>query len=383
MVLQGCDTPGPVAVDEAVEVQAARAAASAPAPLVTVAGPASSVEMWPYTASLIGAPPSDPMNVVFPDIDPRSLRAALMMLDGDRTAFGFPDAAPFNCTWKEAMGSNQVGYASPVDWTASAIQLECGDYEPLRFHIRMFPSGDWTIANAHFEVIVPGTNEHEVLAWELAEQLVTVDFVRSGLLVAPPSGTQVITPEPTFRAINPLIYSGLPPALQGLTGGPIGPVTDPVPMANDGRATVLALGGPIGNERVVSKREFVLDFDQTIPKPFCSSGPLDYLSVTGPIRFTQQVVVSRSGNYITRFHALGQLELTPINPLTGDMGEPLRAQVSERDRSVVTDQVTMVSTFRTQLLLPKNRDESGSIFLSLRVGPGTSDGSGLRLTCTS
>jgi hypothetical protein len=372
-----------VAVDAAVEVQAARAAAPAPAPLFTVAGPASSLEMWPYTASLIGAAPSDPMNVVFPDIDPRSLRAALMMLDGNRTAFGFPDAAPFNCTWKEAMGSNQVGYASPVDWTASAIQLECGDYAPLRFHIRMFPSGDWTIANAHFEVIVPGTNEHEVLAWELAEQLVTVDFVRSGLLVAPPSGTQVITPEPTFRAINPLIYSGLPPELQGLIGGPIGPVTDPVPMANDGRATVLALGGPVGNERVVSKREFVLDFDQTIPKPFCSSGPLDYLYVTGPIRFTQQVVVARSGNYMTRFHARGQLELTPINPLTGEMGEPLRAQVAERDRSVVTDQVTMVSTFRTQLLLPKNRDESGSIFLSLRVGPGTSDGSGLRLTCTS
>ncbi len=69
----------------------------------------------------------------------RPVRVALMMLDGNRTAYGFPPVAPFNCRWKEAMGANQTGYAMPSGSTASALQLECGDYGPVRFHLRLFP----------------------------------------------------------------------------------------------------------------------------------------------------------------------------------------------------------------------------------------------------
>src|SRR6185503_3949693 len=74
----------------------------APSPLVTVAGSSSTLAFWPYTTTALGGPASDPMNLAFPGADVRSIRAALMMLDGNRTAFGFPTAPPFNCTWKEA-----------------------------------------------------------------------------------------------------------------------------------------------------------------------------------------------------------------------------------------------------------------------------------------
>jgi len=380
--LQGCDVADTVEIEGSAEILAAHVEAPAPTPLVTVAGPTSSVEIWPFTTSLIGAPGSDPMNLVFPDVDVRSLRAALMMLGGDRSAFGLPNVPPFDCTWKESMGSNQTSFAAG-EWTASAIQLECGDYGPIRFHVRLFPAGAWTIASTHFEVLIDGTNQHEVLSWELAEQLVTLDFVRSGLLAAPPSVTDVITPTPSFRTINPLVYNALPVELRLLIGGPPGPVVAPVPVANDGRAVLLALAGPVGGERLVSKREFTLQFDQTIPKPFCSTGPLDYLYVQGPIRFSQQVVVSGSGNYVTRFHAVGGLDLTPINPLTGERGDPLRARVAEHDRSLVTDHVTLVSTFQMQLILPGRDRASGRLFARLRVGPGSSDASSLEITCAA
>ncbi|MSR19703.1 MAG: hypothetical protein EXR91_01805 [Gemmatimonadetes bacterium] len=382
-----CDLTEPTAPGAALSVQPDMALASltdpAPSPLVNVSGGSSSLEFWPYTGTALGGPPSDPMNLVFPDVDIRSVRAALMMLDGNRTAYGFPAVAPFNCTWKEAMGANQTGYATPSGWTGSAIQLECGDYGPVRFHLRLFSAGDWTIANGHFEVQVQGTNAHEVLSWELAKQLVTVDMVRSGVLGAAPAPTGLITPTPTYRTINPSIYNLLPAALKTLTGGP-STATAPVPIANDGRAMILRFAGDVQGERSVAKREFVLNFNQTIPKPFCVRSPYDYLRVTGPIDFSQQVVVSGSGNFISRFHARGQLQLIPVNPLTGAVGgDTLTARVMEHDRSVVTDQVTLVAALQLQVILPVKDLASGSMRATLHVGPGGSDHDELVISCAS
>src|SRR5688572_16811513 len=59
----------------------AQAGEPAPGPLTTLTGGGSSLEVWPFTAASLGGPAADPMNVVFPDADVRSVRAALMMLD--------------------------------------------------------------------------------------------------------------------------------------------------------------------------------------------------------------------------------------------------------------------------------------------------------------
>ena len=72
-----------------------------------------------------------------------------------------------------------------------------------------------------------------------------------------------------------------------------------------------------------------------------------------------------------------------MDPRVGPIGEPLMARVAERDRSVVTDAVTLVSTMQMQLILPKNRDESGSLFATLRIGPGGADAASLDITCAS
>jgi hypothetical protein len=301
--------------------------------------------------------------------DPRSIRAALLSLNGDRTALGFPNAFPFNCTWSDAIGGVQTAYDSEVGWVGSAIQLQCGDFGPIRFHLRLFEAGDYTLGGVHFELLVPNTTEHRVLSWELAERLVLADFARSGLLAAPPSVTAGINPAP-WQSILPQIYNGLPVALRVAIGGPVGNVTTPVPIGSDGRATILQLGRAVEADAMVDRQDFVVNFNQIIPKPFCASGPLDYLLVQGPVDFRQQVVVTPSGNYQSQFHAHGRLTLTPVNPLTGQMGESYEAIVNERHHGMMTDNRTMAAQLQMQILLPSSAPFGGRLKLALHVGTG-------------
>jgi hypothetical protein len=377
-LLAGCADQDPTAPNADLHY----AVADDPAPpTVAITLGAQQLMLWPYTSATIGGPESDPINLIFPDRDPREVRAALLFLDGNRTAFGMPNAAPFNCTWKEAVGGAQVTYVEEVGWSGSAVQLECGDYAPMRFHLRMFRAGAATVANVHFEVIVPGTNLHEVLSWELAEQLIMVDFMRSGLL----SGigqTQQINPAPTFRGINPLIYNGLPVQLRALIGGPLGNVSAPVGIANNGRATIFNFASTPEAESVVAQREFTIQFNQIIPKPFCASGPFDYLLVQGPVVIKQTVRTTPSGNYLSSYHATGSIDLTPVNPITRQViGETYRAQVNDIYRNIITDNVTLTSQLTLQMMIPASGPFRGSLHASLQVGPGESSSSTVEARC--
>lgn len=295
---------------------------TAPVGVIEVAMGATAISLWPYTGTDVSGAISDPINLLFPGHDVRDVRTVLLALDGNRTAFGMPPVAPFNCVWSDAIGANQSSYNAESGWQGSAIQLECGDYAPMRFHVRLFEAGDGTAGNAHFEVIIPGTNQHEVLSWELAEQIVTVDMLRAGLLSAAPGASEPLNPAPTFKTINPLIYNGLPVALRGLIGGPLANVGAPVPIPSNGRATVFMLGAvPAPTPMDVTERT-VLQFGQVIPKPFCATGPADYVYATGPIDFVHRVVVTAEGEYSADFEADGVLRVTPVNPLTGQPTAP-------------------------------------------------------------
>ena len=96
---------------------------------------------------------------------------------------GLPIAVPpFTLTWKDCIGDVQSGYADEFGWTGGVVQVGLGDYESPRFHMRLFKVGNWTVANAHFEILIPGTADHQVLSWELAEQRVIADIMRTGQL---------------------------------------------------------------------------------------------------------------------------------------------------------------------------------------------------------
>ncbi len=398
----GCENSGtvePLAVSDSPEQEmagllassAGQSSGSAPAPLVLISHASGQSEIWPYTGENFSGTPQDPINLIFVgEADPRDIRAALLSLDGDRSAFGFPPVVPFTSTWEDAIGDVQVAYGrttqtspDPVkgvsaseiekskcsdDWSGSTIQLACGPYEQMRVHLRLFRLGNCTVANAHFEFMIPGTEQHQVLSWELAEQFVIADFIRSGL-INPETGplpTGVINASP-FRTIPGMIYNLLPEELKYLISGPAGQVDYDVPINTDGVATILHLVNKVA--RVVETREqnLIIYYDQVVPKPFCSGGPADYIYVNGQINMTQRTSLSAAGVFKVDFFADGDLTVTPVDPLTGSpTGESMEAFVRETHSGQMNNRQASAASTKFQKLGRRNDEGGGTYFSHLK-----------------
>jgi len=297
--------------------------ATPPAELVTLSQNGQTLRFWPYTGGALDGTPSDPVNLVFVgNADPVRIRAALLALDGDRSAFGLPPVAPFDATWSDAIGDVQACYAEGEGWQGSAIQLALGSYAPARVHLRLFrtgvpfgENGTWTLGAAHFEVLIPGTADHQVLSWERAEQIVAIDLIRSGL-VEPAGGampTAAINAAPAFRSIPAVIYNGLPTDIRAFIEGPLGDVAEDVPLGNDGSAMLLHLSGVAPILADARSEALTLHYQQVIPKPFCSDGPLDYVLVSGPVDLSRTTTVDAEGRYSYEATIHGRLSVTPID----------------------------------------------------------------------
>ena len=351
------------------------AAPAPPAELVSVAG----TTLWPYTGADLSGAPQDPVNLIFTGVtDPRVIRQALFALDGNRPPFG--GDAPFNCTWQDAMGDEQAAWTEPSGWTGSAVQLACGPYGPLRFHLRLFPAGETVVANAHFEVLIPNTTEHQVLSWELAEQLVTYDLMRTGLLdpgqPVAPSGP--INQAPAFRGIPAVIYNELGPLWAAL-GAPPTAVQDPMPIPNDGVAMVFAVASTLPVVADNRDERFTIMFNQAIPKPFCVGQGSGYVYVQGPVELRQQVRVTASGEYVRTFNASGRLQITPLDPTTGQpSGETYQAVVEEQHRARFDGVGVDVSSRKMLSETPPIGAARGRLTSWLRVGPVLDAGTEVR-----
>jgi hypothetical protein len=368
----------PIAVDQPVDSDYAlleRAYCPAPdnpppSPIVTVTAGQKSLDFWPFTGTNFAGQPQDPINIIFVGkADPRDIRAALMSLNGDRTSFGYPPAAPFNSTWEDAIGDVQTGYSSGNGWTGGVIQLACGDYQQARFHIRLFKMGEWTVGNGHFEVLIPGTTDHQVLSWEKAEQFVMVDFLRSGLLdpSAPIIPTGPINPSP-FRTIPSIIYNGLPVEVRGFIEGPLGNVSEDVPIGTDGGALIFNLAGSVPRQAGVKVQDFVINFNQVIPKPFCSSGPYDYLFVQGPVHLVQTTSLTANGTYKFDFVANAELTAVPVNPMTGEpTGAPITGIVLESHSGMLQDGYAAALSSKYQKLGSWKESSGGLLYTRLIV----------------
>ncbi len=383
LALTGCQKglePIPVegtSVDNFDQEMASLQSAACPVPLYAAPGPLVAVNFgenhlrfWPYTGNDFSGEPQDPVNLIFfGKADPRDIRAALMALSGDRTAFGYPPMPPFNSTWDDAIGDVQTGFSEADGWSGGCIQLACGEYGPIRFHVRLFKMGKWTVGNAHFEVLIPGTTDHQVLNWEVAEQLVIADFMRSGLLDAnlPMIPTDPINQSP-WRAIPSIIYNGLPVEVRAFIGGPMGDVADDVPMGTDGRAIILNLAGKVPFSPEIRVQDFVINFDQVIPKPFCSSEPYDYVYVNGPVHLMQTTEVQENGTYKMAFRATGDLIVVPVNPMTSEaVGAPMAAKIAEEHGAMFMNQYWSATSSKYQKLGSLKEAGGGQLFTNLLV----------------
>jgi len=308
----------------------------APSGLVTIPLGGESIDVWPYTGSDFGTA-SDPLNLVFAgNTDARRIRAALLSLDGNRT--GFPPVYPFNQRWSDAMGGVQTAYTDGDGWVGSVIQLQLGTYGPVRFHLRLFDTrnafgdgGTWALGGAHFEILIPGTADHQVISWELAERLVKADLMRSGLLAGSPAESDFINPAPGYRTIPPPIYNGIPDGLKLICGLPTGPSATPVPIPTDGKATLLTVVGEVADNTGEENQEFTLTYRQIIPRPFCSGGPLDFLLVEGPVSLRKDVL-DADGRYEYSAEIRGHLLATPVDVTKNPpvpTGEAFRVSASD------------------------------------------------------
>jgi len=356
--------------------------AAAPAPLVDISlGGGKTVKVWPYTSSKLEVAPSDndPINVVFTgETDPRALRAALMALPATR-------GAPFDfvtCAWTDALGGDIQGtYIEPDGWEGSAIQLACGAYGPMpRFHLRFFAGANVILGGAHFEIQVPGTSDHQVLNWELAEQLVVYDMVRTGLvnpaelaLTGPINGSPWRTvPDYIYNPIHEAADLGDPAyaALLQAIWFPAtsGPATGPFPISNSGQATLIPVNAHYAGPMMGSTDEYTVEFDQGIPKPFCASEE-PFVWVQGPVLLTQTVTVGPNGRLMSAYKAQGQLQVVPINPANGEPTAPAySANIVQRQRTTVTNQMNSSESFFQQQLRSANPAERGFQLQQLWVG---------------
>jgi hypothetical protein len=313
-----------------------------PAEIAEITSGDLSIAFWPYTGTALHDSPMDPINVVFKgQASPLQIRQALLSLDGNRPEF--PAMPPFTLPWTDAIGGDvQTTYLSEGGWEGCVIQLTLGEYAGLRVHLRLFGTslsdgegGTWTLGGAHFEMMIPGTSEHQVMSWELAEQVVMYDMARTGLLGAYPEPTGLINSAPSFRGIPPFIYnglvtdeSGMGPMLLTALEYPVEVQSADYPLPTDGQGTLFILGGALPVTADLHSTEVVIDYEQAIPRPLCSDGPYDWLWVTGPITFTTDVVVSLNGIYQYQSSYDAVLTAVPIDIETMQpVGLPFEAQV--------------------------------------------------------
>ena len=318
--LCGCDSESPTRVHQTPVVP------PPPEPLVQADFSGSNLTFWPYVGTTLDCQCSDPVNLIFVGrASPAEVRAALMALDGNRSSMGLPPVEPFTSTWSDANGDVQATYAKDGGWVGSVIQLQLGAYGPMRVHLRLFGTtagyggeGTWTLGSAHFELLIPGTADHQVLSWELAERLVAGDLARSGLLdSATPSGTVPgINAAAGYREIPDVIYNGLPVDLRLLIECPVADVTEPVPIPTDGSATLLHLTGVAAITAGTFTERFTMTYDMVMPKPFCGSEGGAWVHVSGPVEFHKTVDVTADGGYSFAAGYRGELTVTPLDMAT-------------------------------------------------------------------
>jgi hypothetical protein len=339
----------------------------APAPTVPVTVGTVTQQVWPYTYQApnpLGTP-SDPVNLVFGNTDPREIRQALLVLDGNRTA-KFPNAAPFNCTWVDAMGYDQAAWAEAEGWVGGVVQLACISDpmapfgNPFRYHLRLFREGNVTLGAAHFEFLIPGTAEHEVLGWNPARDLVAFDMGRTGSLIASPGGAPMGFPA-TFRTVQRAVYDALVAGgatqILGYAGLYPAPVPGAVPMPLDPVAYVLTASIPFHPVRARTTTPFSVTYGVIAPKPFCNT-PADYVKLEGPLHFLLKVQTDRWGTFSRSYEVQGVLKVTPLLATASGLvpnGPTVPAKIAEFHWGAMTDRWDQVFEEAGKTLMGKPR----------------------------
>lgn len=185
-------------------------------------------------------------------------------------------------------------------------------------------------------------------------------------LAQPPSLTNQINAAPYYRAVQAAVAASLAPqqiAALGLLVNGDGTASIP----NDGRASVLSLASsPAITEGMVDS-DFIIQFAQVIPKPFCAAGTTGYLFATGPVTVHMRSGIV-DGNFESTTTSDGTLTLLEFNPNTGQpVSAPYQGLVSESTSVTLTNGSGWVDFFSTRVETPDAGTTRGSRTEMLRA----------------
>jgi hypothetical protein len=170
--------------------------------------------------------------------------------------------------------------------------------------------------------------------------------MRTGLLDAamPVVPTTQIHPAPGYRSIIAVLYNGLPVELRAAIGGPLGNVSEDVPIGTDGSASVLTLAKAAEIRAGSTNESLTIVYNQVIPRPFCSTGPTDYIMVQGPVTLVQRHTQRADGALTSSLTARGTITVTPVNPLTGQFGAQRTAEIDDAHELSLTGSTAVVNS---------------------------------------
>ena len=135
------------------------------------------------------------------------------------------------------------------------------------------------------------------------------------------------------------VGAGLPAELIQLISGPARPQAEPVPIGSNGHATTIHLAAARPVRPMTYTNTTFVDFGQFIPRPFCSTGPADWLHITGGVEFFTSVKVNHAGRFSYRGGYRGTIYATPVD-INNDgqpIGEMFEADVRGRQHGAINE----------------------------------------------
>ena len=132
-------------------------------------------------------------------------------------------------------------------------------------------------------------------------------------------------------------------------------VTGDVPIPTNGQANVLSSSIAFEAKQSMTTTTTQVTYSVVIPKPFCATGPFDFVRLAGPLDFSLTVHTNPSGRYDRSYQLGGTLQVTPMRPTSPTTfepaGEPVDALIFEAHRGTLTDERGQVTEVGTRVLL--------------------------------
>jgi hypothetical protein len=169
--------------------------------------------------------------------------------------------------------------------------------------------------------------------------------------------TAVINDAPSYHEIPEHIYNGVPDAIKIFCDLPPGPTSTPVAIPTDGKATIVFVTESVPIESGSKTETVTMSYDQMVPKPLCSTGPLDLIYLQGTVDIQKTVCVDPDGRYQYASTISGKLNAVPMDVTQSPpvpCGDPFFAIVSDEQRGILDGDFARV-TFDSKRIAPGNR----------------------------